>query len=301
MAGMLSVGLLLSCGDDDPVGPDRRAKIVAINGLYYKGEMGSDTVDKPLQFAVADKNDNYLPYQQIQLEQLEGDGKLDPKSIVTDSTGIAGFTFNFNGTLGHTRIRLIAPDIDSLDILIRANTLIPGVSGQGQYVLFDDTYTDVKHFNGLPASVDIFDSSEVIYVNYEADLGVVVMVYDLDTNGVIYDTSSVYGVIVNSVYSETTVEGIGIGSPLDSLKSAYGEPDSIWWDPRPPAAVAVKYYTLGMTFYCWPSDTSVFEIHLTEYVTTPKFSNKEGAIPTNLPYLRTLYRKSLYKNLKSHH
>ena len=265
---LLSLSLFLGCGDDGPVGPGNPEKIVAINGMYYKGVMGDTIPDTVLQFAVADKNDNYLPNQQIQLEPHGGDGELSHRSITTDSSGTTGFWYAFTGDSGHAVIRLVADGIDSLDILLRANTLIPGPSGQAQYVLFDDTYGEVKKFNGDPASVDIYDSSETIYVNYETALGVVIMVYDLDTNGVIYDTSSVYGVIVNTVYTGITVEGIGVGSPLDSLRKAWGEPDRIEYDPRPPAAIAVEYYTRGLTFYCWLSDTSVFEIHLKEDTST---------------------------------
>lgn len=280
MTLLLTLTLFLGCGDDGPVRPGNPEKIVAINGLYYKGVMGDTIPDTVLQFAVADKNDNYLPNQQIQLFLVEGDGHLNPKSITTDSSGIAGFPYAFNGDSGYAVIRLVAEGIDSLDIFLRANTLIPGPHGQGQYVLFDDTYADVKNFNGDPASVDIYDSSETIYVNYEATFGVVVMVYDLDTNGIIYDTSSVAGVIVNTVYTGTTAEGIGVGSPIDSLRIAFGEPNSISWDPRPPAAVAVVYDSLGLTFYCWPSDTSVFEIHL-EHPTGGVRENKNSCVVTS--------------------
>ncbi len=293
-AGIMCFGFLISCGDDDngPVGPGSPAKIFAINGLYYKGVMGDTIPDTVLQFAVADKNDNYLPNQQIQLCPLEGDGELSHRSIITDSSsGTAGFWYAFTGDSGHSAIRLVVENVDSLDIQFRANTLIPGEHGQAQYVLFDDTYTDVKHFNGIPASVDVFDSSEIIYVNYEAALGVVAMVYDLDTNGVIYDTSSIYGVIVNTIYTGTTAEGIGVGSPIDSLRSAWGEPDTIWLDPRPPAAIAVEYYAYGLTFYCWPSDTSVFEIHLTENITPPEISDNRD--PERLRRFRLLKNGSL--------
>jgi hypothetical protein len=256
------------CGDDKPTDSDKRSRIVAFNGLYYKAD---SLQQKPLRFAVVDKNDSYLLGQLIRLELVEGDGTLSDTAITTDTvTGIAEFSYDFTGNLGHAVVRLIAPDIDSLDIQIRTDILLPGPGGQAQYVLFDDVYTDVKNFNGLPASVDVFEGSSVIYVNYEAELGVVVMFYDLDTNGVIYDTSSVYGVIVNTndhtTYTGTTPEGIGIGSTIDSLRSAYGQPDSVWWDSRPPASVVVEYDSLGLTFYCDPSDTSVFEIHLVEMI-----------------------------------
>ncbi len=231
--------------------------------------MGDTIPDTVLQFAVADKNDNYLPNQQIQLYRVEGDGHLNPKSITTDSSGIAGFPYVFNGSLGHAVIRLIAPDVDTLDILLRANTLIHSPGGQAQYVLFDDTYGDVKKFNGDPASVDTYDDHPKIYINYEDALGVVVVVYDLDTNGVIYDTSSVYGVIVNTVYEGKTADSIGIDSPIDLLRSAYGTPNSIEYSADD-TAIVVEYESLGLTFYCDSVDTNVEEIHLIEWVPTPE-------------------------------
>ena len=283
---LLTLTLSLGCGDDDgPVGPGNPSKIVAVNGLYYKGVMGDTIPDTVLQFAVADKNDNYLPNQQIQLYRLEGDGHLNPKSITTDSSGIAGFPYVFNGSLGHAVIRLVAEGIDSLDIFLRANTLIPGPHGQGQYVLFDDTYADVKNFNGDPASVDIIMNPfnhPFIYVNYERMLGVVVMVYDIDLDKTIYDTSSVYGVIVNTndytTYTGTTAEGIGVNSSLSDIREAYTEPDTIRYDSAPPdspgdSAVYIRDLDRGLTFYSdFTADTSVLEIHLIEWIPPPETS-----------------------------
>lgn len=277
-AGMFSLSLVLGCGDDDngPIGPGDPAKIVAINGVYYKGEMGDTIPDTILKFAVADKNDNYLPDQQILLNPLAGDGELSHLSITTDSTGVAGFTYAFTGSRGHARIRLMVYNIDTVDILLRANTLIPGPSGQGQYVLFNDTYADVKNFNGTPASVDMYSNHSIIYVNYEASLGVVVMVYDLDTNAIIYDTSSVYGVIVNTVYEGTTNDAIpiGIGSSISDIRSVFGEPDTVRYDSASSgspgdSAVYVRDLDKGLTFYCDFEDTTVFEIHLIEWVPSP--------------------------------
>ena len=281
---LLTLTLFLSCGDDDgPVGPDGRTRIVPVNELlHYKGVMGDTIPDTVLQFAVADKNDNYLPNQQIQLEPHGGDGELSHRSITTDSSGTAGFWYAFTGDSGHAVIRLVTEGIDSLDIFLRANTLIPGPHGQGQYVLFDDTYADVKKFNGDPASVDTYIDHPIIYVNYEESLGVVVMVYDLDTNAVIYDTSSVYGVIVNTVYEGKTADSIGVGSPVDSVREAeaFGLPDSIWfYDNDDPAerAVVLEYFDLGLTFYCDTADTNVEEIHMIEWVPTPETGSESNA------------------------
>ncbi len=264
---IVSVCLLLACGDDDgPNGPTKPAEIIAINGLYYK----ADSLDqRPLEFAVADNKGNFLAHQQIELQILVGDGNLSHRSITTDSGKTATFSYEFTGSLGHAVVRLTVPGIDTLDVYIRRDMLIPGVSGQGQYVLFDDTYADVKNFNGLPASVDKYPNHTIIYVNYEEQLGVVVMLLDLDENKIAYDTSSVWGVIVNGTYGGTTDDSIGIGSSFSSILGAYGPPDVLVYSPDDTAIVA-DYNGLGLTFYCVDTlvagDTIVVEMHLVEYV-----------------------------------
>jgi len=231
--------------------------------------MGDTIPDKVLQFAVADKNDNYLPNQQIQLYLMEGDGHLNPKSVTTDSTGIASFPYGFTGDSGHAVIRLVVEGIDSLDIFLRANTLIPGPGGQAQCVLFDDTYADVKNFNGLPASVDVDPDYWVVYANYESALGVVVVIDDANKDESAADWEEVKGVIVNTVYSKKTAQGIGIGSPIDSVRGVYGEPNRIWfYDLGPPEewAVVFDYDSFGLSFFCDTVGTNVEEIHLTEWI-----------------------------------
>jgi hypothetical protein len=264
----LSLGLPFGCGDDNgPVGPGDPAKIIAINGLYYKGVMGDTIPDTVLQFAVADKNNNYLPNQQIQLCRLEGDGDINPKSIITDSSGTAGFPYAFTGDSGYAVIRLVAEGIDSLDIFLRANTLIPGPHGQGQYVLFDDTYTDVKNFNGLPASVDVDPDYWVVYANYEGALGVVVVIEDANQDNSAADWEEVKGVIVNTVYQGTTTDTIpiGIGSLISDVRAIFGDPDTVRYDPIPPPAVYIRYLSKGLTFYGdFTTDTNIVEIHLSE-------------------------------------
>ena len=226
----LSLGLPFGCGDDNgPVGPGDPAKIVAINGLYYKGVMGDTIPDTVLQFAVADKNDNYLPNQQIQLYLVEGDGHLPPKSITTDSSGTAGFPYVFNGSLGHAVIRLIAPDIDTLDILLRANTLILGSGGQAQYVLLTDTYAEVRGFNGPPQSIDIDTVKWKVFANYEDSLGVVVLIDDVNHNEDADEFEDVQGIGVDNVYNGTTLDSIpiGIGSPFADVRTMYSDPNKI--------------------------------------------------------------------------
>jgi len=299
--GALSLTLFVACGDDDnPVNSGKLKRIVPINGLYYKGVMGDTIPDTVLQFAVADKNDNHLPNQQIQLYLIEGNGDLNPKSITTDSSGKAGFPYGFTGSKGHARIRLLAPDIDTLDILLRANTLIPGPSGQGQYVLFDDTYADVKNFNGLPASVDVDPHYWIVYANYESALGVVIVIEDANQDSSAADWEEVKGVIVNTVYQGTTIDSIpiGIDSSISAVRAVFPEPDTVRYDPPPPgappsdSAVYIRYLKKGLTFYGdFTADTSIFEIHLSEDVVNPSENGSFGS--RRLSLRESLVKRSL--------
>ncbi|MEA2030256.1 MAG: hypothetical protein U9N55_01500, partial [candidate division Zixibacteria bacterium] len=242
-----------------------------INGIYFKGIMGDTITDQPMLFAVVDCNGHYLAEQQIQLDMVTGDGILGPRSIMTDNAGVAGFAYCFSGNLANASFRLYLENLDTIKVYVRADALIPGGHGQAQYILFDDTYADVKNFNGEPASLDIITDHCIMYANYEESLGVVVMLYDLDYNQQVYDTSSVYGVIVNSVYSGTTLDNpaIGVLSPLADLRQLWGVPDDIKHSPPRPATV-IRYDSLPGKFYGhWESgmaDTLIEEIHLFEPV-----------------------------------
>jgi len=267
---MIVMIFIAGCNGENGNGPDNPAnKVIAINGIYYKGTMGSNVLDKKLQFVVTDSEGKYIPDKQIQLYQFDGDGSI-PKSTITDSTGIAEFTYGFSGTESVARLLLRADDSLDLEIHIRADALIPGAGGQGSYALFTDRYSDVKNFLGQPVNVDIIPGDhEIMYATYESTLGVVVMLYDRDLDKTVYDTSSVYGVIVNSIYDVTTQSSppIGIGSTLDEIRSAYGAPDTIYFEmPRP--EIIVRYSSLPAVFYChWTfgmPDTLLEEIHFIE-------------------------------------
>ncbi|HWR82891.1 MAG TPA: hypothetical protein VN285_06295 [Candidatus Deferrimicrobium sp.] len=271
----MSIFLTAGCSGDEPTSSPKGSRIVALNGLYYKAD---SLAQKPLVFAVADKDDNYIPNQQFTLRLLEGDGALSDSVIVTNSTGRASFSYAFTGSLGHAVVRLVVPQLDSIEIQVRRNILIPGPSGQGQYVLFDDAYATVKKFIGPPASVDVFPRPDqfVIYANYERALGVVVLLGDLDQNRIAYDTSSVFGLIVNTneftTYTGTTAEGIGVGSSISDSRIVYGPPDIVRYDSASTptsgdSAVYFEYTKRGMGFYGdFSPDTIVFEIHMTEFV-----------------------------------
>ncbi len=263
--------LLTSCGDDNPPnGPTQKTSIVAVNGLYYKGTMGDSTFNQPLEFTVTDDKGNHLPNQQILLSLVEGDGTLGSSSITTDSTGMATFSYTFSGSLGHAIVRLTVPDVDTVDVFLRADVLIPGEHGQGQYVLFDDDYSKVLTFNNTPVRIDtIVGDHPIIYVNYESSLGVVVMLYDQDLDKTVYDTSSVYGVIVNTKYNGHTLDSVpvGIGTPLQTIRANFGTPDTLYYDPPRPEII-IRYDSLQTTFYGhWEAgygDTFIEEIHIYE-------------------------------------
>lgn len=275
---IIAIGMFMVSCDDDSDNSSDPDRIVTANGLCYKGSMGSNTTDNPLTFRLTDEdNDNY-PYRRINFSLLEGDGELSATSVETDKDGEAVIQYLFNGSLGHAVIRAAYSDITPSDVYIRASTIIPGVDGQGQYVLFEDTYKDVKDFNGLPASVDVDPNYYLLYVNYEAAKGVVVMIDDENQDELISDDEDVIGVIVNTIYTGKTADSIGIGSTIADLRTAYGTPDMVWYDPTYPPAVVIQYSLLGMTCYGErASDTTIFEIHVTENIEDSEFAKKTAS------------------------
>jgi len=231
--------------------------------------MGDAIPDTVLQFAVADKNNNYIPNQQIQLFPLEGDGELSHRSIITDSLGLAGFWYAFTGDSGHAVIRLVAEGIDSLDILLRANTLIPGPGGQGQYVLLTDTYAEVKGFNGPPQSIDTpFPNNWLVVVNYESSLGLAVLINDVSHNKDADDFEDVLAIAVNTVYDGTTLDSIPIriGSPFADVRTVYGDPNEIVPDSDTTGPfLRICYENLETEFIGdLDPDTTIIEIDLVE-------------------------------------
>jgi hypothetical protein len=264
-AGMLLVGLLLSCGDDDSVGPGKPAKIIAINGIYYKAD---SLAEKPLVFAVADKDGHRFPNQMILLSVVDGDGTLSTDTIITDSSSTAGFTYDFTGSLGHAVIRLIAPNIDTIDVYIRRSVIIPGSSGQAQYVLLTDTYAEVRGFNDQPQSIDIDQSNWAVFANYEDSLGLVVLIADVNHNEDADDFEDVRGIAVNTVYNGTTLDSIPIriGSPFADVRTIYGDPNEIvsGSDTTGPF-LRIRYKSLDTEFIGnLDPDTTIIEIDLVE-------------------------------------
>ena len=110
------------------------ADLQAPNGLFYKGNMGSSTLDQPLNFVVVNATGGILTKPWIKFELIEGDGTLSADSLQPGAGGTATLEYRFWGSMGHAIIRAKVPEVDSVDVYVRANTLIPGEGGQGQYV-----------------------------------------------------------------------------------------------------------------------------------------------------------------------
>ena len=269
---------ITGCDSDDP--PTVKG-LVAPGGLHYKGVMGSSETDKPLLFGIEDTDDNLLSDRTIYFELLEGDGTLSADSLDTGETGLAVLTYTFSGDLGHAAIRAVAPGLDTLEVTLRADILIPGENGQGQYILVDDLYRDITAFNGPPNSLDVFSGiSQIVVANYEATLGAVFIIYDTDRNGSIEPNSPVHAVIVvdsvfpqppdfvdkSARYQGTTVEGIGMGASYwQDIVPVYGEADRIiFQDDENVPGWEVIYDSLYLVFWCHPADTTVFQIDISE-------------------------------------
>ncbi|MFH1686143.1 MAG: hypothetical protein ABIE70_01310 [bacterium] len=280
----LTVGLVAfpGCNGNGPDDSTVPTDLVALNGHYYKGEMGSDSLEPAPELAVRDNKGGLVANQQIQLHPIEGDGELATRSVTTDASGKAAVSYTFSGDSGHAIILATAiNDKDTIEVFLRANTLIPGV--QGQYVRLDDLYSDVLALNGPPASVDSLGLIDV--VNYEEALGVVVLCYDPNEDGHLEDNDHVRGIIVvDSVYLQPdgvtksarypykTADSIGIGSSYtDDIVPLYGPADSFSYDDRPPAAWIYKYVDPRITFWCFESDQTVFQIDIMEPFDTTLF------------------------------
>ncbi len=236
------------------------------NGAFYSGTMGSSVLSPELRFRVVDFSAATLYKSWIHFTATNGDGTLSADSLQPASNGFATLTYNFNGSLGRATITAMVPGFDTVSVDARADVLTPGADGQGQYVLFSDNYGKIKSWNGQPASVDVHPQYCILYANYETAKGVVVVLEDSPCDGVANDNEPVTGVIVNTVYAGTTVEGIGVGSTYSQITTAYGQPDTVYLDQNPPPALTLEYWTLGMIFYCGPTDSTAFEIHFTELV-----------------------------------
>ncbi|MCH7947389.1 MAG: hypothetical protein IIC66_06270 [candidate division Zixibacteria bacterium] len=300
----MTISFIAGCGVDkptDPPPPPVSDNVFSVNGNFFKAVMGDTITDRSLNFAVRDKDSKNLPEQWLYFDLLSGDGTLSADSIKTDANGIAHLTYAFDSLLGHAEIQFLARDIDTSQIQIRANTLVPGIGGQAQYILFEETYLDCKNYNGQPNSVDDDPRPEyiIVYANYESSLHVVFVIDDRDLSNTAEDSSQVLTIILTSGYTGKTKDSIGIGSTLNEIKAVYGPPDSIFFDAAQPPALGVVYGSEGLLFFIdtvtpgtVDTNTAAFEIHMDDFITnpapTPKNLNQSASFEN---YRRLDYRR----------
>jgi len=238
------------------------AGIVAGNGAYYKGIMGSNTLVPTLGFHVVDDQDLPLTLPWMHLSLTEGDGVLTPDSL----RGMGAADYTFSGSMTHAVVQALVRDVDTTEVHLRTNAIVPGVGGQGQYVLFGDPYAVVLTFNGNPSSVDEDPNAWLNYAVYESTLGVVFIIYDENQSTTVEQTEPVWGVIFTSNFTGAkTADSIGIGSTIDEVRAVYGTADTTYFDTVQPVAQAFIYRDEGLTFYTdTTADSSVFELHVVE-------------------------------------
>ncbi len=282
--------LFASCGDDDPVKPTVDAGLNSVGGFYYKAVMGAVN---NIEFSVGSPDKVPMTGSWVHFNIIIGDGSLVNDSVQVDANGKATCQYNFDGVLGHAELQALVRNVDTTTVTLRASTLIPGVTGQGQYILMEDRYEDIKNFNGTPLSVDVDPTSWILYAVYESNLGVVFVMEDINRDSTLTDSSHVLGIIVNTVYTGKTSDSLGIGSTMGEVGAVYGGTNEVY-DPTPPPAYSYKFPSSGLTFWADTSavfiDRVVFEIHLTENVTiAPSLIKKKSgnqATATQISYKR---------------
>ena len=304
----MTISFIAGCGDDKPTepppGPDN---VISVNGNYFKAVMGDTVTDRSLNFAVRDKNNKNMTNQWLFFELLIGDGSLSADSVKTDLSGNAHITYAFNSSLGDAEIEFLAKGIDTGQIEIRANTLIPGIGGQAQYILFDDTYLDCKNYNGQPASVDVDQDFWITYANYENALDVVFVIDDRDSSETAEDNEDILAVILTSGYTGKTKDSIGIGSTLNEIKAVYGPPDTIYFDSTQPPALGVVYRGEGLLFFIdtvapgtVDTNTAAFEIHMDDFITSPAPAEKRvNQAASNENYRGSNYRRYRLNSIRA--
>lgn len=238
----------------------------AVYGTHFKGAMGAGIAEPEFRFRVLDQAGAALRRPWLHFSILEGDGTLLADSLLPDANGAIINNYTFSGQLGYGVVRAMVPGVDTLDVKVRASVIRFGADGQGQYVKLWDTYEDVLALNGTPTSVDHpVDTVPYYYINYEQVLGVVPIVYDVSGDGIVQYSEPVFEVILNTVFADTSPEGIGVGSTIGSIRAAYGTPDVLVPDPDDPiSSLKMIYNSIGVLFYLSKatSDSAVFEIHL---------------------------------------
>lgn len=247
---------------DFSAGVEVPAAVVAGNGAYYKGIMGSNTLVPTLDFRVEDADGNPLTLPWIHLSQTQGDGTLVPDSI----QGSGPVDFTFSGTMTHAVVQAVLTGVDLAAANIRTNAIVPGPGGQGQYILFNDFYSAAKFLNGNPESIDEDPNVWLNYAVYETSLGVVFLVLDDNQSHSAEDTEPIIGVIFTSNFTGAkTSDSLGIGSTIDNFRAVYGVADTTYYDDQEPVAQAFIWRTEGISIFTTvTSDSTVFEMHIIE-------------------------------------
>jgi hypothetical protein len=203
----------------------------------------------------------------VQVERLGGDG-YTADSVMANGVGVATVSYQFNGDFGHTQLRLYGTHTtDTVELQVRASTIIAGAEAQGQYVLLGDTYADVKHYNGLPQLTVPDDSYWLNYAVYETALGLVLVVVDENQSNSVDDGEHVNEIVLNTVYAGKSKDSLGVGSTIQAFRAVYGTETETWVDATPPAADAYRFGVAGVVVFTYQGQNEVFEIHL--YDPTP--------------------------------
>ena len=264
-------------------------RLRAKRGSYYRGVMGSSELNNPLTFFVTDSVGNPQSGKMLHFSLLDGDGTLSADSGQTDGSGEFALSHTFNGSLGTATIRAAFGDYDSTEVYLRSDLIVFGNGGQAGWVRFDDRFEDVKNFLGEPDRIDDLSNFNFrfTFAVYEENLGIVVVLYDTANTGIAYDTSGVYGVIVedsvvdlgggvmSARYEGTAANGLGIGSYYQrDIVPELGTADLIEYNGDDPELPAWEItYNLNdnsrILFWGHLADSLVYQIDITEELGTP--------------------------------
>ncbi len=246
-------------------------RLAAVNGLFYKGTLGSAITTPALKFVCTGEQTDTLRKVWVHFVKQDGDGQLSADSVRPDNTGIASVSYDFNGTSGHAEILAFVRNAPAASayVRIRANALTPGPLGQIQFGLISDSVATVKDFDPNPVVYrDSRPDVPIVYLSYETSAGVVFYVFDHNNDFKAEDSEEVFGGAVFAPYAQKTKEGIGIGSSYSDVRAAYGAPNDFGYDSTR-VEYAASYNAMGAAFLFKPSDTTVEQIQFGYNTTRP--------------------------------